>query len=545
MQVRTLARACAGGLLVMSLPAMATFHLMKVVEIFPGTAASPSAQYVVIQMYASGQNLVGGHALTVFNAAGNVVGTFTFAGNVANGANQARILIATSQAESFFGINADLVMGASILSAGGKVCWAGTIDCVAWGAYTGGSAGVGTPFNASGGLEPGRAAARRLNISGSSTVLDAGDDTDNSANDFAFATPAPRNNAGAMGSIPPATCGDGAIEGLEQCDDYNHMSGDGCSSTCQLEAPSTGGASKVVSDYNGDGRSDILWRNDASGADVIWLSASAATSQSTTGVGNLAWKVVGKGDFNGDGKADIAWRNGSSGADAIWLSGNSATQIAVTTVNDQAWQIVGVGDFDHDGKSDLLWRNSGNGAGTIWRSGNSATQTAITGVSNLQWKVVGVGDFNGDGKADIFWRNTVTGSDTVWLSANAATSMATTGVGDQHWGVVGIGDFDGDGKSDVLWRHDQTGRNAIWRSANAATQIAVTGVTNLAWQVVAVGDYDGDGRSDILWRNASNGSDVIWKSGSAATQQPVTGVGNLAWKVVPHEGQPLPPPGTP
>ena len=545
MRVKTLAQACAGGLLALSAPAMATFHLMKVVEIFPGTAASPSAQYVVIQMYASGQNLVGGHALTVYNAAGSVVGTFTFPGNVPNGANQAKILIATSQAESFFGLSADLVMSASVLSAGGKVCWAGTIDCVAWGSFSGGSTGVGTPFNANGGLASGRAAARRLNIAGSSTVLDGGDDTDNSANDFAFATPVPRNNAGAMGTVPSSSCGNGTIEGLEQCDDYNRMSGDGCSSTCQLEAPSTGGARKVVSDYNADGKSDVLWRNAASGADVIWLSANAATSQSTTGVTSLSWKVVGKGDFNGDGKADVVWRNGSTGADAIWLSGNSATSMAVTGVTSQAWQIVGVGDFDHDGKSDLLWRDGSGGGDAIWRSGNSATRIAITAVTNTAWKVVGVGDFNGDGKSDIFWRNTSNGSNAVWLSGNAATSVATTGVTDQHWGVVGVGDFDGDGKADVLWRDDQNGSNAIWRSANSATRIAVTGVTSLQWQVAAVGDYDGDGKSDILWRNNASGANVIWKSANSATQQAVTAVTSLSWKVVPHEGQPLPPAGSP
>ena len=544
MRVKTLAQACAGGLLALSLPAMATFHLMKVVEIFPGTAASPSAQYVVIQMYASGENLVGGHALTVYNAGGSVVGTFTFPGNVPNGANQAKILIATSQAESFFGLSADLVMSASVLSAGGKVCWAGTIDCVAWGSYSGSSTGVGMPFNANGGLTSGRAAARRLNISGSATVLDGTDDTDNSATDFVFATPAPRNNAGTMGMIPPSTCGNGDVEGLEQCDDYNRTSGDGCSSSCQLEAPSTGGGAKVVADYNADGKSDILWRNDANGADVIWLAANGATPQSTTGVTTLAWKIVGKGDFNGDGKADIVWRNGSNGTDAIWLSGNSATSMAVTGVANQAWQITGVGDFDHDGKSDLLWRNSASGANVIWRSANSATPVAMT-ATGTAWKIVGVGDFNGDGRSDIFWRNTSNGGNAVWLSGNAATPVVTNGVSDQHWGVVGVGDFDGDGKSDILWRHDLNGSNTVWRSANAATGMAVAGVTNQQWQVAAVADYDGDGKSDILWRNNANGANVIWKSGNAATQQAVAGVTNVAWKVVPHEGQPLPPTGSP
>src|SRR5678815_1750477 len=236
MRAKYLASACAVGLLLVSAPALSTFHLMKVVEVFPGTAASPNAQYVVIQMYASGQQFVGGHAITVFNGAGTLTGTFTFPGNLPNGANQAKILISTSQAETFFGLTADLIMSPSILSAGGKVCWAGTLDCVAWGAYTGGTAGVGTPFNASTGLVSGRAAIRRLDIAGSATVLDAGDDTDNSANDFISGLPAPRNNAGLLGTVPAATCGNGTLEGLEQCDDHNLVNGDGCSSTCQIGA---------------------------------------------------------------------------------------------------------------------------------------------------------------------------------------------------------------------------------------------------------------------------------------------------------------------
>src|SRR2546428_9386862 len=34
---------------------------------------------------------------------------------------------------------------------------------------------------------------------------------------------------------PPATCGNGIVEGTEECDDGNTTSGDGCSATCQLE----------------------------------------------------------------------------------------------------------------------------------------------------------------------------------------------------------------------------------------------------------------------------------------------------------------------
>src|SRR6059036_2603751 len=37
------------------------------------------------------------------------------------------------------------------------------------------------------------------------------------------------------GRATAATCGNGVVEGTEECDDGNTTSGDGCSATCQLE----------------------------------------------------------------------------------------------------------------------------------------------------------------------------------------------------------------------------------------------------------------------------------------------------------------------
>jgi hypothetical protein len=47
----------------------------------------------------------------------------------------------------------------------------------------------------------------------------------------------------------------------------------------------------ATGDFNGDGRSDVLWRNTGTGADVIWKSASASSPQSMAGVPDLAWTV--------------------------------------------------------------------------------------------------------------------------------------------------------------------------------------------------------------------------------------------------------------
>ena len=39
-------------------------------------------------------------------------------------------------------------------------------------------------------------------------------------------------------------------------------------------------------------------------------------------VGDQNWKIVGTGDFDGDGKSDIFWRNTSTGENAIWGAGD-------------------------------------------------------------------------------------------------------------------------------------------------------------------------------------------------------------------------------
>jgi cysteine-rich repeat protein len=230
------------ALLALALPALlvpataeAAFHLMKVVEVFPGTTANPNAQYIVLQMFAGGQTFVSGHFVRVFDAAGAQVagGTFTFSGNVGNGGSQAKILIATAEAAALFGTTADLTMNAVLPLRAGKVCF-DNIDCVAWGAFTGSTAGVGTPFNGPLGLVPGQAAKRKL---GANNTLENADDTNVSANDFLLGAPAPFNNNpnDPNPGIPASTCGDTATEGLEECDDGNTAAGDGCDANCVAE----------------------------------------------------------------------------------------------------------------------------------------------------------------------------------------------------------------------------------------------------------------------------------------------------------------------
>jgi hypothetical protein len=52
---------------------------------------------------------------------------------------------------------------------------------------------------------------------------------------------------------------------------------------------------------------------------------------------------VGTGDFNGDGKSDILWRHFANGGISIWqMNGNTRLSAEViATEADQNWKIVG------------------------------------------------------------------------------------------------------------------------------------------------------------------------------------------------------------
>jgi hypothetical protein len=77
----------------------------------------------------------------------------------------------------------------------------------------------------------------------------------------------------------------------------------------------------ATTDFNGDGKPDLLWRNAATGQTVVWLMNGTAYSSYQTISPTLAdpnWKVAGVGGFDGNGATGILWRNSATGQDVIW-----------------------------------------------------------------------------------------------------------------------------------------------------------------------------------------------------------------------------------
>jgi FG-GAP-like repeat len=281
-------------------------------------------------------------------------------------------------------------------------------------------------------------------------------------------------------------------------------------------------------DFNGDGRSDILWLYHDNVAVSNWLATpdgnftinDAHAFVSLAAVHTFDAKAV--GDFNGDGRADVLWQVDGGGFHETWLSsadGGFANTFGGNVgfeMGDSNWKIADTGDFNGDGVDDLLWRHN-DGRLSNWL-GTASGQFVVNDANAMahvapNWQILGTGDFNGDGRSDILWRS-AEGMVSNWLGTAAGgyivnDAKALHSAFDE---IIAIGDFDGDSRSDLLW---QDSRGNVYLSktleggAFALSPRSPVGSVGDGFEVASVGDFNGDAKDDILWRY-SDGSLHQW-----------------------------------
>jgi hypothetical protein len=193
-----------------------------------------------------------------------------------------------------------------------------------------------------------------------------------------------------------------------------------------------------VADFDGDGKSDVLWINPATNIATVWLM-DRLNVKSIQIVGTLGagWDVAATGDFDGDRKADVLLERTGSPELVIWLLDGATVRQSVTTtlIPGRGWAVVAAGDFNGDGKADVVaspgfqfsWIQAGNGAGFV--------PTALLGGAKLTTGLATTGDYDADGKDDLLYYDASSGAVSVWLVG--FKSITTLGVLDSSWTAIG------------------------------------------------------------------------------------------------------------
>ncbi|RLS94506.1 MAG: VCBS repeat-containing protein [Planctomycetota bacterium] len=147
-----------------------------------------------------------------------------------------------------------------------------------------------------------------------------------------------------------------------------------------------------IGDLNADGYQDLLWRSSL-GFVSGWIMqegvvfANSAIAGAPNAIAS-SWSAKALRDLNGDGKADVLWYNEQTGAVSGWLM-DGAAKTAGGIIHPgvaSAWKIDAVRDVDGDGRYDILWRHQSTGDMNGWiMNGLTKQSGGFIRTANTAW----------------------------------------------------------------------------------------------------------------------------------------------------------------
>lgn len=209
--------------------------------------------------------------------------------------------------------------------------------------------------------------------------------------------------------------------------------------------------------------SDLLWR--FPGLTALWqLDEQLSLVASPLFSNNLpaSWIIGGTGDFNRDGKTDIIWRNNAAALTDIWFMDGTTllSSVGLFPTRTGDWEVGGTGDFNKDGWTDIVWRLPAQTITEVWfMDGTTLLSSAAIGANSIGagvgWEIGAIGDFNKDGDLDLLWQNRAFRLVGFWLldGLNLDVVVPVATLPDSQWVIAGAEDYNNDGNLDVLLRH--------------------------------------------------------------------------------------------
>jgi hypothetical protein len=192
-------------------------------------------------------------------------------------------------------------------------------------------------------------------------------------------------------------------------------------------------------DFDGNGKPDLVWQDDASRTPVVWYMGGTDGSTILSGKAlngpSPGWRIVATADFDGNGKPDLVWQDDTSRTAVVWYMGGTdgSTILSGKALNGPfpGWRIVATADFDGNGKPDLVWQDDTSRTAVVWYMGGTDGSTILSGKALNGpvpgWRIVVTADFDGNGKPDLVWQDDTSRTAVVWYMGGTDGSTILSG----------------------------------------------------------------------------------------------------------------------
>jgi RHS repeat-associated protein len=331
----------------------------------------------------------------------------------------------------------------------------------------------------------------------------------------------------------------------------------------------------LVLDFDGDGRSDLFfYRPDTGNVGIARSNGDGSFSPvyfSENGIGGYDFKSLRDKalafDFNGDGRSDLLFYRPDSGKIFVLRSNGdgSFTTVLASWSGLAGFDLKGAADrvfafdYDGDGRQDLFFYRPNGGIACVARSNGDGSFTQVYfsggGIGGFDLRgsrdVVFPFDFNGDGKSDLFLYRPDGGIACVARSNGdgSFTAVYYSGAGIAGYDLRGVRDvvlpfdFNGDGKSDLFLYRPDGGLACVARSNGdgSFSQVYFSAGGIGGWDmrgtrdIALPMDFNGDGKADLFFYRQEGRMASVVQSGVAVpdlltrVENPLGGLTEIAY----------------